>query len=81
MAQDITAHDEREMLDHDWVNDHTHASLGKVRHRLAYETALPLATADKLRDPDLRVEVDRVSAALPKTVVKPATRLEVEAKP
>jgi len=74
----LTAHDMIDLVDRDWANDHTNATLGKVRNRVAYDEALPAATVAAMRDKARRVDVDRASAPLAKSAIQAASRAEVE---
>ena len=75
---DVTFHEERELLDRDWKNDHTNATLGKVRYRVPYDSVLSASVVADMRDKDKRVDVDRASAPLVKSVIQAASRAEVE---
>jgi len=71
---DLTEHDTREFLDRDWVNDHTHRTLGKVCYRLPYANVLAPEKVADMQDKTKRVDVDR-TLALSKTVIQPAARV------
>ena len=70
----LTAHEIIELTDRDATVDHVGKTLGKVRYKVDYAAALSAAKVTALRDKTLRVDVDRVSAALPKTVAVAAPR-------
>ena len=74
---DLTAHEERKLLDRDWANDHTSRTLGKVRYRLPYVEILDAQKVADIQDKAKRVDVDRASVPLAKSVIQAASRAEV----
>lgn len=71
---DLSIHEQRELLDRDWVQDHTGKVLGKKRYKVDYAAVLPAQKVANLRDSAKRVDVDRASAPLAKTVLVDSPR-------
>lgn len=77
---DLTAHEIAEFTDSARTVDHLGKPLAKKRYRVAYETALSAGKMTDIQDPEKRVDVDRISIALAKTIIVAKTVVVAKAE-